>query len=204
MSSTKAKTKAARRRAKRQITLAGGAVTYREPVHGPRPSEPPADQVALRARARRTGCSVEEARDVLASEPMGRCIRAMRSGAEERRALLTAWQGLCAAWENFCARCLSLSPSPQAAALPMLPDPMQTDQSLRVDLRTPDERDEAARRVWYEWLDLFMALPSDQRHALRGHLHGYGADLWCEASRAPTRHGALAVKALDALADRRK
>ncbi|WP_068305835.1 hypothetical protein [Pararhodobacter sp. CCB-MM2] len=199
---TKAKSKAARRKLKRAITLAGGGSVPQPATQGRRADLEPkeaADVVALTARARRTGCSVEDARDVLAGEDMGRCIMAMRPGAEDRRALLGVWQGLCASWANYCARCLSITPTPQAAALPMLPEPMQTDQSLRVDLRTGDERDEAARRVWFEWLTALMDLPPDQRHALRGHLQGYGAEVWSEEATAPTRAGALAIKALATL-----
>lgn len=204
---TKAKSKAARRKLKRAITLAGGMSAPQRPTgrdrrHTNQPQEA-ADLVALKARAARTGCSVEDARDVLAGEDMGRCIRAMRPGAEDRRALLGVWQGLCASWANYCARCLSITPTPQAAALPMLSEPMQTDQSLRVDLRTGDERDEAARRVWFEWLEQLMTLPADQRNALRGHLQGYGAEVWDANTLRATRAGALAVKALAALNEQR-
>jgi hypothetical protein len=200
---TKARTAAQRRREsrarKRQITLAGADPVQRKVTHGPRPAEPPADAVALAYRARFTGCTVEDARDVLAGEDMGRCILAMRPNPQDRRDLLTAWQGINSAWHNYRARCLSLPPGPQAAALPMLPEPMQTDQSLRVDLRTGDERDEAARNAWFGWLEQLMALPPDQRHALRGHLQDYGAPVWDADTHRPTRAGALAVAALAAL-----
>lgn len=201
---TKARTKAAKRRSKskRRITLPGGDSVPQPVAQGRRvdlePQEP-ADVVALTARARRTGCTVEDARDVLAADDMGRCIRYMRPGTEDRRALLTVWQGLCASWANYCARCLSIAPTPQAAALPMLPEPMQTDQGYRIDLRTPSERDEAARRVWIDWIGALMDLPADERHALRGHLQGYGAEVWDPDALQPTRHGAMAVKALAAL-----
>lgn len=204
---TKARSKAKRRRMSKGITLPGGKAVPQRPSgrdrrHTNQPQEP-ADAVALASRARLTGCSVEDARDVLAGEDLGRCIRYMRPSAQERRDLLAIWQGLCAAWHNFARRCLSLPTAAQGAALPMLPDPMQTDQSLRVDLRTADERDDAARRVWYEWLEMLMDLPVGQRHALRGHLQGYGAEVWNPGARQPTRAGALAVAALAALHEQR-
>jgi hypothetical protein len=199
---TKARTKAARRRRSNLISLPGGRVIRADATQGRRtdiePKEP-ADLVALTSRALRTGCTVEEARDVLASEDMGRCIRAMRAGTQARRDLLDVWQALCAAHWNFYTRCLSMKPSAQSSALPMLPEPMQTDPSLRVDIRTGDERDEAARRVWYAWLDRLMKLPADERHALRGHLQGYGDEVWNTDAKLPTRAGALAVEALAAL-----
>jgi hypothetical protein len=198
---TKAATVAARRRRKRQrqITMPGGAIIDRTVNRGPIKAEPPADLVALKARARRTGCTVEEARDVLASEDVGRCILALHKGGATRRDLLNVWQGINASWWNYATRCLSITPSPQSAALPMLPEPMQTDQSLRVDVRSGEEKDAAARNVWFAWLEQLMALPSPQRHALRGHLQDYAAPLWHEAERRPTASGVLAVAALAAL-----
>ena len=204
MTTTKARTRGAKRQRQRQrrISLPGGQSVPQRSMPGHRsdldPQEP-ADALALSVRARLTGCTAEEARDVLAAEDLGRCIRAMRSKPEDRRALLTVWQGLCAAWANYCTRYLGVTPTPQAAALPMLPEPMQTDQSLRVDLRTGDERDEAASRVWLDWLESLMALPAGERNALRGHLQGYAAPVWDDCAPGPTRTGLLAVKALDAL-----
>jgi hypothetical protein len=198
---TKAATRAQRRRRGKTIRLSGGQSAQPRATQGRRTDlDPdPVDRVALTARARRTGCTVEDARDILAGDDMGRCIRAMRPGNEDRRALLTVWQGISAAWHNYAARCLSLPTGAQGVSIPMLPEPMQTDPSLRVDLRTADERDEAARRVWFDRLEAIMTLPPDQRHALRGHLHGYGAALWCTDTIRPTRHGALAVAALASL-----
>lgn len=200
---TKAATKAERRRRKRQITLAGGETRVRPATRGPRPAEPPADAVALAVRARRTGCTVEDARDVLAADDMGRCIRAMRSGIEDRRALLTVWQGISASWANYAARVLGKAATPQAASLPMLPEPMETDPSLRVDLRTADERDEAAIRSWDSWRDAFNALPVAESLAITGAVYNTGAVLWDADKLQPTRHGAMAVKALAMLHEKR-
>lgn len=197
---TKAKSKGQKRRI-RKITLPGGESVPQRAAQGHRSDlkQEPADLAALRARARRTGCTVEEARDILASDDMGRCIRSMRSSNTDRRNLLTTWQAISAAWHNYATRCLSITPGAQSASLPMLPDPMQTDQSLRVDLRSADEKDAAARRVWFDWLEAMLALPADQRHAVRGHLQEYAAPVWCPNNLRPTRSGALAVAALDAL-----
>jgi hypothetical protein len=195
---TKARTKAARRRSNK-ITLPGGGQISTVTVHNPRPgrtAEPPADAVALAYRARLSNCTTEEARDVLASSDIGRCIRAMRPGVQDRRDLMTVWQGLSAAKQNWQQRITSTNPNPQAAAISMLPDPVQTDTGHSVDLRTADERDSAANRVWYHWLALLMELPPGERHALRGHLDGYGLTLWCPDTHTPTHTGALAVKGL--------
>jgi hypothetical protein len=200
---TKARTKAARRRRANIISLPGGGTVAsraigRERHHTQQP-EPPADLVALTARAKFTGCTVEEARDILASEDMGRCIRAVYRTTQTRRDLLDVWMALLAAHWNFYGRCLSMKPSAQSSALPMLPEPMQTDPSLRVDIRTGDERDEAARRVWYAWLERFSKLSKDHRQNLRGHLQGYGDQIWNADTKQPTSAGVMAVGALYAL-----
>lgn len=200
--------RAQRRKARAEyITLPGGETAPQRPAQGRRSDRPsePADALALAVRARLTGCSLEEARDVLAANDMGRCIRAMipenkrKPGECTRRDLLSTWQGICAAKHNWQQRITATNPNPQSASLPMLPESMQTDTGHSVDLRTTEERDEAARRVWYHWLDRLMDLPAEQRHALRGHLDGYAAPIWDADELRPTRTGALAVKALRAL-----
>jgi hypothetical protein len=66
-----------------------------------------------------------------------------------------------------------------------------------VDLRTPDERDAAAKRVWAEWQRRFKVLPTpNHRWALRGALQGFIGEgrLW-DAGQ-PTDLGIVAVDAL--------
>lgn len=197
---TKAATKAKRRRRK-GISLPGGKTAPRRVTQGRRTDlqEPPTDAVALAVRARLTGCTVEDARDVLAGEDLGRCILAMRTNPQDRRDLLTVWQGISAAWWNYSTRCLSLTPSAQSSSLPMLPEPMQTDQSLRIDPRTGEEKDEAARRVWDGWEAAFRALPLQQALIIANAARDTAPCLWNIDRLVPTRHGALAVAALAAL-----
>jgi hypothetical protein len=199
---TKARTKAARRRRSNLISLPGGRVIDTRKDHAPqagRRAEPPADAIALASRAKLTGCTVEAARDVLAGEDMGRCILAMRPSAQDRRDLLGVWQGVSSAWANYLARCVGIAATAQSSTIPMLPDPMQTDQSLRVDLRTADERDAAARRVWDEWRAAFNRLPLEQALIITEAVYHRGPSLWNADTHQPTRHGALAVKALASL-----
>ena len=209
---TKARTAAQKRRDRRNarfatITLPMGETAPQRPTGRDRrhinQRDQNVDKVALTARARFTGCTVEEARDVLASDDMGRCIRYMRKNPEDRRALLNVWQGISAAWANYCARCLSLTPNAQSASLPMLPEPMQTDPSARVDLRSPDEKDQAARRVWDEWNTAFNALPVECALAVAQASRCDGPPLWDTDELRPTRQGCIAVKALASLHDAR-
>jgi hypothetical protein len=200
---TKARTKAARRRRANLISLPGGGAVASRPIgrerHHTQQPEPPADLVALTVRARLTGCTVEEARDILASEPIGRCIRYMRPGLQDRRDLMDVYMSISAAWTNVIERVFGLKVSAQSASLPMLPEPMQTDPSLRVDLRTADERNAAARRVWSEWSAAFRKLPPDASATLTASIEDRGLHLWDSDAHRPTAKGALAVKALAGL-----
>jgi len=205
----KARRIAAKRQRRRKarpdsITLPGGELAPHRAGRGARHDidrDPP--KVALEARARKAGCTVEEARDILAADDMGRCIRYMRPDDRDRRNLLNVWQAICAARANYVARIFSLQPNPQAASLPMLAEVMQTDPSLRVDLRTTDERDEAAKRAWAAWQADFSRLEQAESLTIAAAATGVGACLWDVDKLRPTRHGAIAVKALAALHDAR-
>lgn len=197
---TKARTKGRKRR-ERKITLPGGQSVAQRIGQGRRTDldREPADAVALATRARLTGCAIEDARDPLCGTDMGRCIRAMIPDRREQRDLLDTWQAISASKRNWQQRVTGTNPNPQAAAIAMLPEAMQTNDSHSVDLRTAEERDEAAKRSWMHWLAALMALPAEQRHALRGHIDGYALPIWDVDRLQPTRTGALAVKALSAL-----
>ena len=136
------------------------------------------------------------ARDPLHGDDMGRCILALTT-EDERRTITETWAALSGAWANYCTRILNRPLGPQAAAIAMLPERMQADTSLRVDIRTSDERDAAAKRAWLHWHARMAALPTPMHGwALRGALYGFMGDeaLWLD--RAPTASGRLAVAAL--------
>lgn len=192
-----------RRRRKARITLPGGSSVQQKPqgrdrTHTHQPAED-ARTTVINARARQTGADRDNATNPLLGTDMGRCIHALTTG-EERAACADTWAALSAARENFRARILGKSPHPQAANLAMLPEPMQTDQSLRVDLRTPDERDAAAIRAWQEWQIRINSLPAPQyRWAINGALNGFisGETLWRDGRH--TQSGANAVSAIKLL-----
>jgi len=195
--------KGAKKRARklRSITLPGGEsaksrATGRDRRHTNQPDNEPPPIHAARARL----CALD-AGNVLHESDMGRCILALSSG-QERADLSDVWAALSAARRNYRLRCIGQSGSPQGAAIGMIPEPMQTDPSLRVDLRTPDERDAAAKRAWAEWQARIAALPTPQHiWALRGALDGFMGEgrLW---DGQPTRHGVSAVAALKLLTER--
>jgi hypothetical protein len=202
---TKARTKAARRKRSNKISLPGGASVQSKPTAGHRSDieATPADAIAIAARAKITGCTVEEARDVLAGEDMGRCIRYvtmhLKQKNQVRRDMLTVWQGLVASWHNYKARYLSLPPGPQTIALLMQAERIETNQSPRVDIRSAAERAEAARASWLGWDADLKKLRPIYASALRGHLQDYGAAVWNPITQQPTKAGHLAAEAVASL-----
>jgi hypothetical protein len=190
---------AKKRRKKARITLPGGEIAPQRPAgrdrrHTNQPdNEPPPIHKARAARCK--GSTLHES-------DMGRCILALSEG-RERADLAEAWADLSAARRNYLMRIIGQTGDPPGAASPMLTDTMETDPSLRVDLRSPGEKDEAAGRRWLEWCGRIETLPVPQmKWALRGALDGFMGDgsLWRDG--APTRSGLAAVQALNLLTNR--
>jgi hypothetical protein len=167
----------------------------RYPSGKAKPEDP--RKTALHARCRRAGISdpKEAARALLGTE-MGLCINASATG-QELADLTEAWQAISASFRNYRLLVIGQTGDPQGAAIGMIPDKVETDPSLRVDLRTHDERVEAAKRSKAQWDARIAALPvPTMKWALRGALEGFmGEDsLWRDC--APTTTGRLAVEAL--------
>lgn len=154
-------------------------------------------QTVTLARQRRTGIpDAQDARQPICGTDMGLCIRALTTG-DDRAALVNAWEALSAAHRNYRLLIIGQTGDPRGAAIPMLPEPMETDPSLRVDLRTHEQRVEAARRTWCDWWGRIKALPvPNLQWAISGALDGFMGDgaLWKD--QAPTATGKVAVQAL--------
>lgn len=206
MDKTTAYTKGAKKRARKArkaITLAGGETAPQRPRQGRRNDLPDGPPPIHAARARR--CKADPA-SVLNESDMGRCILTLTpppdKSQDERRRIGGTWATLSAARRNYLARIIGRTGDPQGAAIAMVPDRMETDQSLRVDLRSPDERDAAAERQWLEWCGKIEKLPTPQhKWALRSALDGFMGDgsLWRDGE--PTASGRAAVQALKLLTD---
>ncbi len=185
----------ARKRAARRISLAGGAQIDQRPTQGRRndlAGPPP----IMAARARR--CPIDSA-SVLHESDMGRCILALSDG-QERADLSNAWAALSAARRNFRMRIIGQAGEPQCAAAPMIHEELATDPSLRIDLRTSDEKDKSAARAWEQWQAAIMALPVPQMiWAIRGALDGFMGECGLWKDGAPTAQGKLSVAALTIL-----
>jgi hypothetical protein len=186
----------ARRRKKLGITLAGGETAPQRPTQGRRTDIDQSPPPILAARAKR--CQIDSA-SVLHETDMGRCILSLSEG-DERRQIADAWAGMSTALRNYRTRFLGQTGDPQGAAIAMVPDRMETDQSYRVDLRTADERDRAAKAAWQEWEARMKALPAPQMiWAIRGALYGFMGDAALWRDGCPTAHGVAAVAGLRVL-----
>lgn len=149
------------------------------------------------ARIRHSGIAdPKEAIQPLCGDHMGLCVRALSVG-EDRTALANAWAALSAAHRNWRMLYVGQTGNPQGAAIAMVPDPMETDPSLRIDLRSQEARVEAAKRAWEAWEGKIRGLGApNARWALLGALRGFLGDgaLWKD--QAPTMTGRVAVAAL--------
>ena len=189
---------AKKRRKKARITLPGGESAPQRVGQGRRTDIDQSPPPIHKARAAR--CKLDKG-STLHESDMGRCILALSEG-QERADLAEAWADLSAARRNYLMRIIGQTGDPQGAASPMLTEAMETDPSLRVDLRSPGEKDEAAERRWLEWCGRIETLPAPQmKWALRGALDGFMGDgsLWRDG--APTRSGLAAVQALKLLSE---
>lgn len=155
-------------------------------------------RVALDARVRRGADDRDAARDPLHGSDAGRCI--LRLTGKDRSAVTETWASLSSAWENYCTRILGRPVGPQCAAIAMVPDKAEADPSLRIDLRTVEERDAAAKRAWQAWIDRIKALDLPQhRWAVRGAAQGFMGDEVLWRGREPTASGHAFVAALKLL-----
>lgn len=156
---------------------------------------------ALQARCRVSGhlATPEELRASTAplrGSMVGLCIEASSGSADEQAALWGEWQSISAVREAYRMRYLGTTGRPQAAAIAMLPERFETNASLRVDLRTPDEKDRAACAANAALCRRIDALPVASRIAVWSALDGFsdGDDLWRNAK--PTRKGLAVVAGL--------
>ena len=156
--------------------------------------------VALDARRRIMGKPDTDAARIAANSPMlgtdaGRCIAAMHPQADVQAKLWDIWQAVCAARNTYRTRILGMTGQPKGASIGFIPDKLETDPSMTVDLRTAEERDQAAKRGDLYWASLIAKLPTaNHKWALQPALDETEGALWRDAQ--PTSKGRLAVAAL--------
>jgi hypothetical protein len=190
-------TRRRRKKKPKTITLPMGVAAPAPVTQGQRPPKEDPMQTVTAARIRRTGIlDPAEARQPICGDDMGLCIRALSTG-DDRATLVNAWAALSAAHRNYRMLIIGQTGNPQGAAIPMIADPMETDPSLRVDLRDHNTRVEAARRAWEAWNGKIRSLPTPNlKWAISGALTGFMGDgaLWRD--QEPTTTGKAAVQAL--------
>lgn len=139
---------------------------------------------------------MKAAEDPVLDSDMGRCIRRLTK-PEDMPQMRNTWAALSASHRNYRLLFIGQTGNPQGAAIAMVPDPMQTDQSLRVDLRTHDEKVAAAKASWAAWQAKIADLPTPlHKWALRGALNGFLGEATLWHNQAPTDKGRAAVDAL--------
>ena len=127
---------------------------------------------------------------------LGKCINALSTGDEQSK-LIDTWETLSASHRNYRMRYIGQTGDPKGASIGMVPDRTETDQSLRVDLRTPEEKAEQAKASWAAWEAKINALPSPQlKWAIRGVLQGFMGEATLWRDQAPATAGRVAVAAL--------
>ena len=162
-----------------------------------------ARKTALEARCKQSGHDVTPEQLRASASPLrgcavGLCIEAIAATPDHAR-LWQTWCDVVGALEAWRMRNTGQTGHPKCATIAMMPDDMQTDPSATVDLRTPDERDAAAKRRADEWERIIRTLPPQLSGALRGARDGFmdGAAIWRDGR--PTERGRLVVKALEVL-----
>lgn len=166
-----------------------------------RKNDKPTDprKAALAARCVQMGVEpTKYARQAAAAQhlehPLGR-VMAFRCSAQEISRLWGTWRALQAAKRAYENRILSRSSDPKGMALELLPEPLEADDNHTVDIRSRDERDEAARKAWDIWRERLAKLSPRDRHLLMEQ----GPTLYSAQWRQPTAAGLATLEALKAL-----
>lgn len=155
---------------------------------------------ALEARCKQSGRSVTPEQLTASASPLrgsavGLCIEALADAADHAR-LWQTWCDVVNALEAWRMRNTGQTGHPKCATIAMMPDDMQTDQSATVDLRTPAERDAAAKRRADDWERIIRTLPPQLSGALRGARYGFLSDAAIWRDGEPTEQGRRVVMAL--------
>ena len=197
---SKPATRRARKR-NRSISLPGGETVPQPATQGARhdlaPQEDPR-MVALAVRERITGLTGADALAPDQGDAMGRCIVNLCSG-QDRSDMLNLWRGMTGARANYMMRYIGQTGNPKGAAFGFISEAIETDQSLRIDIRSPEDKAAQAVASWTTWLAKINALPLVYKWPINNALGlSLGAVcLW--RNQAPTPQGKASVAAIRAL-----
>ncbi len=202
---TKTYTKGAKLRAKKALTGFDLAeVPKRQPngQHRQRADKPQDPQkTALGARCRLFGIANTPAnRKFLSGQHSGShlgYVMQANCDPQDIPPLWDTWHGFCSALRTYRIRYIGMSATAKGAALQMMPEPMETDPSLTVDLRDSDERDRDAVNAYMRWKGDLWCLSVRERSLLSDAESETGKDLWKDGQA--TRAGLDTLAALRAL-----
>ena len=165
--------KAARRKAKKAANKQSArdmksqwrseVVTHNRPM----PTREEVRGVVREARARHLEMQASDIMDApMLGEQAGRaiCIGAVDEAEAER--LWETFKIMDAAAETYARRILGRTRFPTIAKMEYLPERFETRADDRIDPRTPEERDAAAKREWLRWCDLSSRLQPPLHAAL--------------------------------------
>lgn len=136
------------------------------------PTTDDARDTVLRARCRQMGIRATEA-NLLAmgadmmGDPAGKAISIGARSTTEASALWGTFREVDAADDRHMRRIIGKPRFANVSRLEMLPDRFETRPDDRVDVRTDDEKDRAAKSAWAGWVRRFDGLLMTERNALQ-------------------------------------
>ena len=199
---TKAYSKAAKRRAKKELPKLA-EVPKKQPNGRTRRqrgqvSERREDQTALKARARHMGQPERKAGTM--NHPMLECDagRALWN-SKDREDLWDTYQACRSAYEKYMRQRTGLSIYAKTAKIEMMPEKFEADPDSHTDDRTDDEKHRAAMDAWDKWKGALDRLTVAQGASIFSALHGWA--LLVTHSGWPTKQGEAFIEAVKALHD---
>ncbi len=142
---------------------------------------------------------MKDVADPLRGSDIGQCILSLDAGKALSAEMWKVWCKMGAARRLYRMRYLGKTGDPQNAAIAMQSDAMQVDPDLRVDMRSPEERDEACKRAEAYWTAQMDRIAVPQwRMALRSAVDGFNGPWWVDG-RA-TQGGKWAAEGLRVIA----
>jgi hypothetical protein len=167
-----------------------------------RPAEDPR-ATALAARCHQMGKTPTREERAAAAHPAAGSPLGMVAlhvhGQREAAKLWGVWQAFGIAERAYRVRILGMTGTPANAAISMLPERVEVEESLSPDLREPPEKDADAVRAWMHWRGLIGQLDAVDSLLLHAAERGNGPELWRDGK--PTTVGLATCAALVRLAD---
>lgn len=201
---TKAYSKAAKRRAKKARDLPELAKTEGKKSRGRarmKEIQEDAQKAVLNARKKQTGVEDKNAlRSEILSEPAGQALW-LSLAQDDAHRLWGHYKALTAAQRRYHAS-LGVSVHAKTAKTEYQPEAFEVRDDDRPDLRTEDERDEAAAKAWRIWCDRLDEIGLSQSAAIHTAIQGFTGMVDAgKVTLAGTRFVA-AMQALDKMCDR--